>query len=88
MKNRIKLYNILTIVFALLTFASLGGVVYGLNIINVITNTLVFSYLTANCYKNENKLRKILKNRKIRARKQKLIYLNDYKAIEKKRAIS
>ncbi len=91
MKKRITLYNILTTVFAILTLVSLSGITYGVSLINVFINTIVFSFLTRKCYKIETKLRRIQKNKAIRARKRKHIYLKNYTAKRKdtaKRAIS
>ncbi len=89
MKKKIMLYNILTTVFAILTVISLGGIAYGVNIVNVVINTALFAFLTSKCFKNENKLRAILRKRILRARKRKLIYLENYKANKEitKRAI-
>ncbi len=83
MKKKIALYNILTTVFALLTLVSFGGFTSGGSIINTIINVALFSILTKKCYDNENKLRKILRNKLVRARKRKHIYLENYKRNKK-----
>ncbi len=89
MKKKVMMYNILTTIFALLTLVSVGGVAYGVSVSNVIINTALCMLLTSICYKNENKLRKLIKNKVIRARKRKLIYLENYKVNKEiaKRAI-
>ena len=62
-QSKINLYNILTIVFAVFTVISLGS--FGqMPFIRVAINVAVFAMLTRQCFINENKLRRILRNRR------------------------
>ena len=62
-QNKIMIYNTLTVIFAILTFVSIGS--FGsLPAYNVAMNTTLCAIITKNCYEKENHLRKILKMRK------------------------
>ena len=74
-QSKIYLYNFLTVVFALLTFVSLGSV-GNLPLYTVAVNVALFGMLTRLCFNKENHLRRILKNR----RRQKKVQLSVYKS--------
>ena len=71
-KTKINLYNFLTVVFAILTFVSLGGANGEVGLIRAIMNIATFSFLTYICYERENKLRDILRSRRKKNKKVKL----------------
>ena len=62
-QSRIYLYNFLTVVFALLTFVSLGSV-GSMPFYTVAINVVLFGLLTRFCYDKENHLRHIARNRR------------------------
>ena len=74
-QSKIYLYNFLTVVFALLTFVSMGSV-GSLPFYTVAVNVALFVMLTRLCCNKENHLRRILKNR----RRQKKVLLSVYKS--------
>jgi len=74
-QSKIYLYNFLTVVFALLTFVSMGSV-GNLPLYTVAVNVALFGMLTRLCCNKENHLRRILKNR----RRQKKVQLSVYKS--------
>ena len=74
-QSKIYLYNFLTVVFALLTFVSMGSV-GNLPLYTVAVNVALFGMLTRLCFNKENHLRRILKNR----RRQKKVQLSVYKS--------
>jgi|GEM_PF-2616073 len=74
-QSKIYLYNFLTVVFALLTFVSMGSV-GNLPLYTVAVNVALFGMLTRLCSNKENHLRRILKNR----RRQKKVQLSVYKS--------
>lgn len=73
MKNQIKifLYNFFTVVFALMTFVSIGALSQGASVLQVASNTVMFSFLTYCCYSEENRLRICMK-KAVRRRKAQL----------------
>ena len=70
-RSKINLYNLLTVVFSILTVVSLGA--YGSEIpaLRVFVNTFLFSLLTYTCFVKENELRADLKNRRRMAKHHK-----------------
>ncbi len=63
-KTKIDLYNFFTVVFAILTFVSLGGANGEVELLRVIMNVVTFSFLTYFCFERENKLKAIIRRRK------------------------
>lgn len=76
-KTKINLYNFLTVVFAILTFVSLGGANGEVELIRAIMNVVTFSFLTYICYERENQLREMLR---IKRNKNKKVKLSVYKS--------
>ena len=70
-RSKISLYNLLTVIFAILTVVSLGAYGSEISAFRVFVNTAMFSLLTYNCFMRENELREELKNRKRIARQHK-----------------
>ena len=72
MKKQMKifLYNFFTVVFALMTFVSIGALAQGASVLQVASNTVVFSLLTYLCYSEENRLRSSMKKAVRRRRVQ------------------
>ena len=64
-QNKIMIYNMATVIFAILTVVSVGSL-GSLPVYNVVVNVLLFGLLTKNCYEKENHLRKVLKMRRIK----------------------
>lgn len=64
MTDKIFLYNISTVFFAIMTLVSLGGFSQGVSAVNVVINTAFFGLLCRKCYNAEAKLRKTLKARR------------------------
>ena len=64
MKKQTKIYifNFATVLFALLTFVSLGSI-GSLPAYNVVVNTALFGLLTYTCYEKENALRKSMRRK-------------------------
>ena len=64
-QDKITIYNFATVIFAVLTVASLGS--FGsVPVYTVFVNTMLFGLLTKNCYDKENHLRRKLKMRRHR----------------------
>lgn len=72
MKNQMKifLYNFFTVVFALMTFVSIGALAQGASVLQVVSNAMVFSSLTYYCYNEENRLRNCVKKSACRRKAQ------------------
>ena len=63
-KDKILIYNFLTVFFAVFAFASLGGLAEGVSLTTVIINFGFFASLTYNCACKESRLRYELKHKK------------------------
>ena len=68
MKQKIAMYNFLTVIFAILTFVTVGSLAVRADLFTCVVLLVLFAHLAYTCYNKESELRAIMRKRRRVAR--------------------